>query len=178
MRRYTRVAVYRFSQEWNVEEALQFGREQEGKGYNFAFLFNDKSFYCSQLLYRVFLAGGVELAKPRANRMGYPIVNPDELIYDNRERLELIWSAGHEIFRDKGEAMLGISKMTGHMVLSVLAEKGVVLGKQALPLNDADASDVAKTKPVAAIRPRPALALVRNEDSEDLASDETLPMVS
>jgi uncharacterized protein YycO len=130
MRRYTRVAVYRPSAHWNIEAALRFGRAQVGKGYNFAFIFNDKSFYCSQLLFRVFAAGGLELASPRRNRMGYPIVNPDELIYDNREQLELVWSAGHEIFRDQGEAVLGISKMTGHMVLGVLAERGIVLGKQ------------------------------------------------
>jgi uncharacterized protein YycO len=175
MRRYTRVAVYRPSSDWNVEAGLSYGRAQVGKGYNFAFIFNDKSFYCSQLLFRVFSAGGLELASPRRNRMGYPIVNPDELIYDNREQLELVWSAGHEIFRDQGEAVMGISKMTGHMVLGVLAEKGIVLGKQQpMPL-----SNGAEVVPLRLVSGNPAQE-EPPEESPKLATDpeESLPAAS
>jgi hypothetical protein len=175
MRRYTRVAVYRPVGEWNVSAALEYGREQVGKGYNFAFIFNDKSFYCSQLLFRVFSAGGFELANPRRNRMGYPIVNPDELIYDNRERLELVWSVGHEIFRDQGEAVLGISKMTGHMVLGVLAEKGIVLGK-AQPSSLSKGAEVVPLRLVSST----STANESHEESGELLTDPeaSLPAVS
>ncbi len=135
MRRYTRVAIYRPIGDWDTKKALAFGKEQIGKNYNFAFLFNDKSFYCSQLTYRVFLAGGFKLARPRSNRVGYPILSPDEFIFDNREHLELVWSVGHEIFHDQAEAIAGISRMTAEMILSVLAESGIPLGEFTQPQN-------------------------------------------
>lgn len=160
MRRYTRVALYRPVGDWNVDKGLEWGRAQVGKGYNFAFVFNDKSFYCSQLLYRVLREGDFVLAPPRRNRMGYPIVSPDEFIYDNRERFELIWSAGHEIFRDQAEAVAGISKMTGQMMLSILAENGVFL-------NHAENQE--------GVGPDNVLILKKKDKGEDAFSGEATP---
>jgi hypothetical protein len=124
MRRYTRVAIYRSEEEWDVERGVKYALAQVGKAYNFAFLFNERAFYCTQLVWNAMIEGGLSFANPRKNRMGYPVISPDHLIYDNRERLQLVWSAGHEIFRDQAEAVVGISRMTAQLVISVLAERG------------------------------------------------------
>lgn len=124
MRRYTRVAVYRVDQMWNIEAGVRYALAQVGKPYNFAFLFTEKKFYCSQLVWHALVEGGVHFVPPKLNRMGYPVVNPDQLIYDNREHLQVVWSAGHEIFHDQAEAIIGVSRMTAQLVVSILSQKG------------------------------------------------------
>jgi hypothetical protein len=124
MRRYTRVAVYRVDQSWNVEAGVRYALAQVGKPYNFAFLFSEKKFYCSQLVWHSLIEGGVRFAPPKLNRMGYPVVNPDQLIYDNREHLQVVWSAGHEIFRNQAEAIIGVSRMTAQLVISIISQQG------------------------------------------------------
>ena len=59
-----KISIKRINKEINYDPIIAYAQKQVGKNYDTLFQWGDESFYCSELVFKAFKQGGVEIGKP------------------------------------------------------------------------------------------------------------------